>query len=109
MAKARRGYHTTEEFQKIYDRRRRLMRMWLQANADFTIIDCPPSMALQVKFFLKVAYGYIVPSVPDRLSVRGSLFLLDRIEKMGFGIKPVGTLWSLYREQNHVHRNTVKS
>jgi chromosome partitioning protein len=108
MAKARRGYKSTEEFQEIYNRRRRLMQTWLKANADFTIIDCPPSMALQVKFFLKVADGFVVPSVPDRLSVRGSLHLLDRIDKMGFGINPIGTLWSLYREQNHVHRNTVK-
>lgn len=108
MAKARRGWQSTEEFLNIYDRRKRLLRSWLKANADFTIIDCPPSMALQVRFFLKVADGFIVPSVPDRLSVRGSLYLLDRIDKMGFGIKPVGTLWSLYRQQNHVHRNTVK-
>lgn len=109
MAKARRGYKSTEEFLKAYDRRKRLMRIWLKANADFTVIDCPPSVAsLQVRFFLKVADGFIVPSVPDRLSVRGTLHLLDRIDKMGFTLQPVGTLWSLYRQQNHVHRDTVK-
>jgi chromosome partitioning protein len=108
-AKAKRGYQSTEEFLRVFARRRQQMRSWLQENADFAIIDCPPSLALQVRVFLAVADGFIVPSVPDRLSVRGSLYLLDRIEKAGFSkIKPVGTLWSLYREQNHVHRAIVE-
>jgi chromosome partitioning protein len=65
-------------------------------------------MALQVKFLLPVADGYIVPSVPDPLSVRGSLYLLDRIDKLGYSrIKGIGTLWSLNREQIHVHRAIV--
>jgi chromosome partitioning protein len=109
MAKAKRGYHSNEEFLGVFDRRRKQMRRWLWANSDFTIIECPPSLSLQVKVFLSVADGFIVPSVPDRLSVRGSLYLLDRIAKLGFSkIKPVGTLWSLYREQNHVHRAIVE-
>jgi chromosome partitioning protein len=109
MAKARRGYRSTDEFLHVFARRRQRLRTWLAANYDFTVIDCPPSLALQVKVFLAVADEYIVPSVPDRLSVRGSLFLLDRIAKLGFTkIQPVGTLWSLYREQNHVHRGIVE-
>jgi chromosome partitioning protein len=109
MAKAKRGYHSNDEFLQVFDRRRKQMQRWLWANSDFTIIDCPPSVALQVKVFLSVADGFIVPSVPDRLSVRGSLYLLDRIAKLGYSrIKPVGTLWSLYREQNHVHRAIVE-
>jgi chromosome partitioning protein len=109
MAKAKRGYHSNDEFLRVFDRRRKQMQRWLWANSDFTIIDCPPSLSLQVKVFLSVADGFIVPSVPDRLSVRGSLYLLDRIAKLGFSkIKPIGTLWSLYREQNHVHRAIVE-
>jgi chromosome partitioning protein len=108
MAKAKRGYHSNEEFLRVLDRRRKQMQRWLSANADFTIIDCPPSLSLQVKVFLSVADGFIVPSVPDRLSVRGSLYLLNRIAKLGYSkIKPIGTLWSLYRQQNHVHRTIV--
>jgi chromosome partitioning protein len=109
MAKAKRGYHSNDEFRQLFDRRRQHLKKWLSANYDFTIVDCPPSIALQVKVFLTVADGLIVPSVPDRLSVRGSLHLLDRIGKLGFSkIKPVGTLWSLYREQNHVHRTFIE-
>jgi chromosome partitioning protein len=109
MAKAKRGYQSSEEFQKVFDRRRQSLKKWLSSNYDFTIVDCPPSIVLQVRVFLTVADGLIVPSVPDRLSVRGSLHLLDRIAKFGYSrIKPVGTLWSLYREQNHVHRAFVE-
>jgi chromosome partitioning protein len=109
MAKARRGYRSTDEFLQVFARRRQQMRRWLAANYDFTVIDCPPSLAMQVKVFLSVADGFIVPSVPDRLSVRGSLYLLDRVAKLGYTkVKPVGTLWSLYREQNHVHRGIVE-
>ena len=36
------------------------------------------------------------------------MYLLDRIIRSGYSkIRPVGTLWSLYREQNHVHRAIV--
>jgi chromosome partitioning protein len=108
MAKARRGYQSTDEFLQVFARRRQQLRGWLAANFDFILIDCPPSLALQVRAFLSVAEGFIVPAVPDRLSVRGSLYLLERIPKSGHSkIRSVGTLWSLFREQNHVHRGIV--
>jgi chromosome partitioning protein len=73
------------------------------------IVDCPPSIALQVKVFLSVADAYIVPSIPDRLSVRGSLWLLDRIRRLGVKVEGLGTLWSLYREQNKMHRKVIEA
>lgn len=109
MAKARHGYKSTEEFNAIFQRRREVLRKWLKANHDFTIIDCPPSIALQVKVFLTVADAFVLPAIPDRLSVRGSLWLLDRIRRMGVKIDGLGTLWSLYREQNKLHRKVVES
>jgi cellulose biosynthesis protein BcsQ len=108
-AKAKRGYHSNDEFLRLLDRRRKQLRRWLRENAYFTIIDCPPSLSLPVRFFLRIADGFVIPTVPDRLSVRGSLYLLHRLATSGFSkIKPIGTLWSLYREQNHVHRATIE-
>ncbi len=107
MAKARHGYRSTDEFNAIFQRRRGMLRKWLGANYDFTIVDCPPSIALQVKVFLTVADAYVVPAIPDRLSVRGSLWLLDRIRRLGVKLDGLGTLWSLYREQNAMHRKVV--
>jgi len=108
MAKAKRGFHSNDEFLAIFRRRRETLRRWLRTNFDFTIVDCPPSIALQVKVFLTVGDYYIIPSIPDRLSVRGSIYLLDRIQKLGLKIAGLGTLWSLYREQNPQHRRTVE-
>lgn len=109
MAKARHGYKSTDEFNTIFQRRRELLRRWLRANYDFTIIDCPPSIALQVKVFLTVADAFVLPAIPDRLSIRGSLWLLDRIRRMGVKTHGLGTLWSLYREQNKLHRKVVEA
>lgn len=109
MAKARHGYKSTDEFNAIFQRRRQLLRKWLKSNYDFTVVDCPPSIALQVKVFLTVADAFVLPSIPDRLSVRGSLWLLDRIRRMGVKIDGLGTLWSLYREQNKLHRKVVEA
>jgi chromosome partitioning protein len=108
MAKAKRGYHSSDEFLAIFRRRREMLRRWLNSNFDFTIIDCPPSIALQVKVFLTVGDGFIIPSTPDRLSVRGSIYLLGRIQKLGVKISGLGTLWSLYRQQIPLHRQTVE-
>jgi chromosome partitioning protein len=109
MAKARRAHNSNDEFLATFRRRRETLRGWLNANYDFTIVDCPPSIAIQVKTFLAVADAYVVPAIPDRLSVRGSLYLLDRIRRMGFKIAGLGTLWSLYREQNGLHRRIVEA
>jgi chromosome partitioning protein len=109
MAKARHGYMSTDEFNAIFQRRRQLLRKWLESNYGFTVVDCPPSIALQVKVFLTVADAFVLPSIPDRLSVRGSLWLLDRIRRMGVKLDGLGTLWSLYREQNKLHRKVVEA
>jgi chromosome partitioning protein len=109
MAKARRGYQSTDEFLACFRRRREKLRKWLKSNYDFTIVDCPPSIALQVKVFLGVGDTFIVPSIPDRLSVRGSMWLLDRIRRSRVKIRGLGTLWSLYREQNGLHRKVVEA
>jgi chromosome partitioning protein len=89
--------------------RRNRLRTWLNKNYDFTIVDCPPSLPLQIKFFLITGEYFIVPSVPDRLSVRGSLYLLDRLKNLGIKrLEPLGVLWSLYRKQNAMHSRMIQ-
>jgi chromosome partitioning protein len=91
MARARRGYRSPVEFLRAWDKRRTQLRRWAEANFDYTIIDSPPSLALQVRFLLPVADSYIVPTIPDRLSVRGALFLLDAIRRHGYKVAAMGT------------------
>jgi chromosome partitioning protein len=105
---ARLGFHSNDEFHAILARRLGAFRRWLRANYDYTIIDCPPSLALQVQMLVKVADAYIVPSVPDKLSVRGTHYLVDRLRRKNFKILGLGTLWSLYKEQNSIHRDMVE-
>src|SRR5262249_28914512 len=64
MAKGKRGYRSYDEWQRALDGRRRHLTKWIQNHFDYTIVDCPPSIALQVRFLFRVADSYIVPSIP---------------------------------------------
>lgn len=80
------------------------IQRWLRADFDYVFIDCPPNMAThQVKFLLRVADAYIVPTIPDRLSVRGSLFLKRAIHNHGLKIPALGTLWSMVLGTSRIH------
>jgi chromosome partitioning protein len=84
------------------------VRKWLLGHYDYVIIDCPPAVAWQVRFFLRLADAFIIPTIPDRLSVRGASYLMTRIQNLGLKkIQPLATLWSVYRKENAVHRETV--
>lgn len=108
IQKARKGYHSNVEFTRIFNRRRQIFRNWLNSHYDFTIVDCPPTISLQVKVLLSVSDGYIIPSIPDRLSVRGCHNLIDRIRRTGIKRPGIGIIWSLYRQQDKTHRGFVK-
>src|SRR5262249_35666470 len=60
MAKARKGHNSNDEFLRMLEKRRGQLKRWAETNFDFTIIDCPPSLAIQVRFLLSVADSYIV-------------------------------------------------
>ncbi len=109
IAKAQKGYATREDFLSSWSKHRRALQAYFRQQFDVTLVDCPPSLTVQVQQFLSMADGIITPSIPDALSVRGSLWLMDRIRLMGFKrVKALGILWSLYRQQVDKHRLTVK-
>jgi len=107
-ARAGNGYHSTEEFDGFLRQRRALLRRWLSARFHYTIVDCPPSVPLQVRMLLRVADAYIMPSIPDELSVRGSFQFLERLRRLGTEVQPLGTLWSMYRANNELHTRTIE-
>jgi cellulose biosynthesis protein BcsQ len=45
IAKARRGHRSNEEFLRLLDKRRAQLRRWAGAAFDYTVIDCPSSLA----------------------------------------------------------------
>ncbi len=109
MAKAKRGFQEPKEFLRKWRRQQRVFQSWCELNYEYTIVDCPPSVALQVKFLLNCADYYISPSVPDRLSVRGTDYLVDRIRSLGYRrIRPLGTLWSMVRVSATTHKDTIQ-
>ena len=105
---ARQNFRTNDDFHSVLNRRFRSFRKWLTANFDYTIIDCPPSLPMQIQLLVKTADAYVVPCIPDKLSVRGSHYLVERLRKKNYKLPGLGTIWTLYREQNEIHRNMVE-
>ncbi|QDT34986.1 ParA family protein [Thalassoglobus polymorphus] len=105
---AKGGYNNSIPLSAMLDKRKGMLRKWLSQNYDFVLIDCPPSIPIQVRFLLNIADSFVVPCVPDRLSVRGSCYLMKRLEKTGRKIQPLGTIWSLFRRQNSLHKRTIE-
>lgn len=97
-----------EAFSFLRNTRSGQFRSWLKSHYDYVLVDCPPAIAWQVRFFLLVSDGYLVPSIPDRLSVRGARYLTRRIRNIGVRIPPIGLLWSMYRVASSVHREYVE-
>ena len=107
-ARAGRGYHSTEEFDGFLRHRQAALHRWLCKKFDYTIVDTPPSVPLQVRMLLRVADAYVMPSLPDELSVRGSYQFLERLRRLGTRVGGLGTLWSMYRANNELHARTIE-
>lgn len=107
MAKGRKTASFSKDLNDRVVRGRKIMRGWLNRNFDYVIIDCPPSVAFQVRVLLGVADAFVVPSVPDRLSVQASHHFMERIRRIGSKVVGLGTLWTLYRANNEVHERVV--
>ncbi|WP_417739139.1 ParA family protein [Rosistilla oblonga] len=106
-AKGGHGFHTWQDFRKLFNANRLQFRRWLKQFA-YVIVDCPPSLSLQVKLFLGIADGYVVPCQPNRLSIRGLLWLSDRIHNYRYKTVCLGTLWSMCRGNDRMHKAIIE-
>ena len=84
---------------------------------DFVIIDCPPNLGLVTQNGLYFSDYYLVPCIPDILSVYGIPQIQHRIEMMknpvrGDSVKgtlaPLGVVITKYREDNPLHKGITK-
>lgn len=79
---------------------------------DYVLIDCPPNLGIITLNGLRIADGYIIPTIPDVLSTFGIPQITERIK--GFAreinqpITPFGIVVSKYREQSTTHRRTLE-
>lgn len=81
-------------------------------NYDYVLIDCPPNLGIITLNGLRIADGFIIPTIPDVLSTYGIPQILRRVEDFGINvgqsITPLGIVVSKYRAGSTVHVNTVK-
>lgn len=79
---------------------------------DWIVIDCPPNLGLITLNGLRMAQGYLIPTIPDVLSTYGIPQVVSRIDdfarELNQPIEPYGIIVSKYRDQSTLHRNTVE-
>lgn len=83
---------------------------------DYVLIDCPPNLGYITLNGLRIADGYVVPTIPDVLSTYGIPQIITRIEafseeinsETGDSIVPVGIVATKFRGQAPIHSRTLK-
>ena len=80
-------------------------------NYDYVLIDCPPNLGMLTRNGLRLAQGYLIPTIPDILSTYGIPQLQSRVQdfaiKYDHPLKEVGLVVTKYRAASQVHRDTV--
>ena len=79
---------------------------------DYILIDCPPNLGLITLNGLRIANGYIIPTIPDILSTYGIDQIVRRVaefsEDVGSPVRPLGIVLTKVRAQSTVHFNTIR-
>lgn len=65
-------------------RKRTLICEWLNQNSideafDYVIFDCPPATKIVTQNALAASHGFVVPTIPDAVSVRGTPHLTNQM------------------------------
>lgn len=75
---------------------------------DYILIDCPPSMGIITLNGLRIADGYLIPTIPDYLSTYGIPQIQQRIRAFasdaGTSIAEVGIVVNKFRQASVVHQ-----
>jgi chromosome partitioning protein len=79
---------------------------------DYVLIDCPPNLGIITLNGLRIAHGYIIPTIPDILSTYGIPQIVKRVgdfaSEVGEDIEPYGIVISKYNSRVKLHANTVR-
>lgn len=79
---------------------------------DYVLIDCPPNLGIITLNGLRIANGYIIPTIPDILSTYGIPQIVRRVKdfagEIGEAVEPLGIVISKYRSQLRLHSNTIR-
>ena len=78
---------------------------------DYVLIDCPPNMGLITLNGLRIADGYIIPTIPDVLSTYGIPQIINRVNKfsdtIGENIECLGIVATKVRMKSTLHSRTL--
>jgi chromosome partitioning protein len=79
---------------------------------DYVLIDCPPSLGVVTLNGLAISDSYLIPVVPDTLSILGIPPILDRVEHFGrctrANIRALGIIVSKIRAQTLLHAEVAR-
>lgn len=79
---------------------------------DYVLIDCPPNLGLITLNGLRIADGYIIPTIPDVLSTYGIPQIVSRIKRFADDIRepiePYGIVVTKYQSNSSLHNRTLK-
>ena len=82
------------------------------ADYDFVLIDCPPNLGIITLNGLRIATGYIIPTIPDILSTYGIPQIVRRVGKfskeIGRDIHPLGIVVTKYQRGAAIHQDTLR-
>ncbi len=78
---------------------------------DYIIIDCPPNLGVITLNGLRIANGYIIPTIPDVLSTYGIPQIINRVNdfawEIGSSIETLGIVITKFRENSNVHNTNL--
>ena len=84
----------------------------IKNDYDYILIDCPPNMGLITLNGLRIADGYIIPTIPDVLSTYGIPQIINRVnrfaENIGDPIPCLGIVATKVRGQSALHSRTLQ-
>ena len=79
---------------------------------DYVIIDCPPNLGLITLNGLRIADGYVIPTIPDFMSTYGIPQIINRVNKfatsIGKFIPCYGVIATKVRVQSRLHMTTIR-
>lgn len=79
---------------------------------DVVVVDCPPNLGIITLNGLRIAEGYIIPTIPDPLSTYGIPQITARVqefsEEIVETIEPLGVIVTKYQANSTVHQNGIR-
>ncbi len=81
-------------------------------NYDYILIDCPPNLGIITLNGLRIADGYMIPTIPDVLSTYGIPQIINRVNdfawEIGYPIETLGIVITKYKENSNIHKTTLR-